>query len=166
MSCSCSYKTSYLLMMHPSGAMYSLKRMGPYSDPWGTPQVKGWVNDLACPMEMNSDLSVRYDLNRPVPVNSVKCCRWWRRIWWSTVSKGADRERRNRGQQWSTGHLWPVRSRLCCCSVLCVEWRPDWNLSRIWLCCRCPWRWHLSPTKISTLALLLDNSNVASNCKQ
>lgn len=41
-----------------------MKRMGPGTDPWGTPQVTVCCRDLALLSERYSVLSVRYDVNQ------------------------------------------------------------------------------------------------------
>ena len=44
--------------------MYSVKRVGPRTEPWGTPQMTECVYDLASPRDTYSVLSVRYDVNQ------------------------------------------------------------------------------------------------------
>ena len=49
--------------------MYRVKRRGPSTEPWGTPWVRGAVEELQLLIEMNCWWSERYDLiqERAVP---------------------------------------------------------------------------------------------------
>ena len=75
-----------------------MKRVGPSTEPWGTPHVTDWVWDLEPPMETYSVRSDRYDLNQFSAVLLRPIVEWRRssKMLWSTVSKAAVRSRRMR----------------------------------------------------------------------
>lgn len=74
-----------------------MKRVGPGTDPWGTPQVGVCVFDLEWPREMYSVRFVRYDLNQlPMSFSLVVRLSWFKRMSRSTVSNAAERSRRMR----------------------------------------------------------------------
>ena len=56
--------------------MYSVKRVGPRTDPWGTPHVTECVSDLAPPRDTYSVLSVRYDVNQARVVSESPMEEW------------------------------------------------------------------------------------------
>ena len=75
-----------------------MKRMGPRTDPWGTPQVTVWGIEVELPMEMYSVRFVRYEWNqlRAMSVSPVVAWNRFNKMTWSTVSNAADRSRRMR----------------------------------------------------------------------
>jgi len=122
-----------------------MKRIGPRTDPWGTPQVTVCCRDLALPSEMYSVLLVRYDLNqlRAVSVIPVVWCRRFRSMPWSTVSKAADRSSsmRSDGEPASAVIRRSFVTLTRAVSVLWAWRKPDWNFSKRLLCLRCSFRW-------------------------
>ena len=78
--------------------MYKVKRVGPNTEPCGTPHLTLWVADLAPPMATYSVRFVRYEVNQFRAESEMPMveCRRWRRMLWSMVSKAAVRSRRIR----------------------------------------------------------------------
>lgn len=106
-----------------------MKRMGPRTDPWGTPQVTVCEFEVEWPMEMYSVRFVRYDWNqlRAVPVRPM--VEWSRcsRMLWSIVSNAADRSRRIRrdGEPASDDNRRSFVTLTSAVSVLWAERKPD-----------------------------------------
>ena len=73
-----------------------VNRMGPRTEPWGTPQERGDGFDLLLAMETHCERSERYDLNhmREAPAMPRRLCMWRRSILWDTKSKAAEQSRR------------------------------------------------------------------------
>ena len=67
-----------------------MKRMGPSTEPWGTPCETGAVLDMDLLMLMNWQQSERYDLNQEmaVPVTPREDSRQERMMDWFIVLKG------------------------------------------------------------------------------
>ena len=57
------YCSPCLLMILPRGNIYMVKRIGPNTDPWGTPQVNGMLFEFTPFIRTDCFLSERYDLN-------------------------------------------------------------------------------------------------------
>ena len=75
-----------------------MTRMGPRTDPWGTPQVTVWGFEVEWPMKMYSVRFVRYEWNQLRAVSVSPVVEWSRfnKMAWSTGSNAADRSRRMR----------------------------------------------------------------------
>ena len=58
-------------MILDRGYVYRVKRIGPKTDPWGTPKVKNEGFEYDSPMLTIWDLSVKYDLNQFMAVPDI-----------------------------------------------------------------------------------------------
>ena len=105
------------------GVVYILKRIGPRTEPCGTPQVRGNEVDLDPEAVTVKDLEVRYEVNhfRGVPEIPNQVDRRWSKMEWSIVSKAAERSNRQRQETccWLMALIrWSCRDK----SVVSVEW--------------------------------------------
>ena len=73
-----------------------MKRTGPRTEPWGTPQVSGFEVELCGGIPAIDVRDERYEVNRcsetEEMLNQVE--RRWSKMEWSIVSKAADRSSR------------------------------------------------------------------------
>ena len=106
-----------------------MNRMGPRTDPWGTPQVTVWGFEVEWPMEMYSVRFVRYEWNqlRAVSVSPVVEGSPFNKMAWSTVSNAADRSRRMRkeGEPESNDIRRSFVTFTRAVSVLWAGWQPE-----------------------------------------
>ena len=81
-----------LLMMSVTGEVYMEYRMGPSTDPWGTPQKRFRLDERALSPDLH-DLPDRFDCIQPkaFPVIPKRCLSLVMRMSWSTVSNAAER---------------------------------------------------------------------------
>ena len=85
-------------MILPRGNIYVVKRIGPNTDPWGTPQVNGMLFEFTPLIRTDCFLSERYDLNhwRATSQTPRWDCSLDKRMLWSMVSNAALKSRSNR----------------------------------------------------------------------
>jgi len=78
--------------------VYKTKRIGPSTEPWGTPHRSVVTMDFNWPRRTYCERPRRYDSNqrRTGPVTPNDNCRRRHRMAWSTVSKAADKSSRTR----------------------------------------------------------------------
>ena len=88
--------TGWLPITHERGWVYRMKRIGPRTEPRGTPQRMTVGEDSLPSIDTVCVLPERYDLNhaRAVPWKPKVCSKRWSSISWSTVSNAADRSRK------------------------------------------------------------------------
>ena len=82
--------------MLPNGTMYKVKRIGPSTEPWGTPWLTLVCEEDSSFTRTNWNLSDKYDLNQPkaVPLIPITCSSLCNRTLWSIVSNAALRSNR------------------------------------------------------------------------
>src|SRR5208282_2038694 len=104
-------------MSELSGVEYMMKRMGPRTEPWGTPQERGSEEERLSRQETEKNLQDRYDWNQGRALSHIPSqeMRRWSRMEWSIVSKAADRSIR-------------VRPVTCCRSTALIRW--SWIISK------------------------------------
>ena len=96
-SCASSAKswwfTDWLAMISERGVVHRTKRMGPSTEPWGTPYMSCDGDEDELLTEVDWYLSERYEWNHWSAVDWMPKTefRRERRIWWSIVSKAAER---------------------------------------------------------------------------
>ena len=85
--------TEWLAMISERGVVYRTKRMGPSTEPWGTPYMSCDGDEDELLTEVDWYLSERYEWNHWSAVDWMPKTefRRERRIWWSSVSKAAER---------------------------------------------------------------------------
>ena len=90
--------TEWLAMIPERGEEDRMKRMDPSTEPWGTPYMScdGGKDEVLT--EVDWYLSERYDWNHWSAADRMSKTefRWKRRIWWSVVSKAAERSNKRR----------------------------------------------------------------------
>ena len=89
------------LKMLPNWSMYKMKRLGPSTEPCGTPWLTLVYEEDSSFTRTNWNLSDKYDLNQPnaVPLTPITCSSY--RMLWSTVLNAALRSNRtNTGTSW------------------------------------------------------------------
>ena len=89
--------TEWLAMISERGVVYWTKRMGPSTEPWGTPYMSCDGDEDELLTEVDWYLSERYEWNHWSAVDWMPKTefRRERRIWWSVVLKAAERSKRN-----------------------------------------------------------------------
>ena len=87
----------------PRGEVYKRYRMGPRTEPWGTPHERECLSDSDTSIWTNWERSVKYDVNQSsaLPLIPKLVDNRWSKIPWSTVSNAADRSSSRR-----TTHCW------------------------------------------------------------
>ena len=92
------YCNPCLLMILPRGSIYMVKRIGPNTDPWGTPQVNGMFFEFTPFIRTDCFLSERYDLNhwRATSQTPRWDCSLAKMMLLSMVSNAALKSRSNR----------------------------------------------------------------------
>ena len=95
--------TEWLEMISERGVVYRTKRMGPSTEPWGTPYMSCDGDEDELLTEVNWYLSERYEWNHWSAVDWMPKTefRRERRIWWSRVSKAAERSNKRRTEMLS-----------------------------------------------------------------
>ena len=85
-------------MILPRGNIYIVKRIGPNTEPWGTPQVNGMLFEFTPFIRTDCFLSERYDLNhwRATSQTPRWDCSLDKRMLWSMASNAALKSRSNR----------------------------------------------------------------------
>ena len=85
--------TDWLAMISERGVVHRTKRMGPSTEPWGTPYMSCDGDEDELLTEVDWYLSERYEWNHWSAVDWMPKTefRRERRIWWSIVSKAAER---------------------------------------------------------------------------
>ena len=80
------------------GVVLILKRTGPRTELWGTPQVRGDEEELFGGIPTVDVRDERYEMNYCSETEEMphQVERRWSRMEWSRVSKAADRSRRQR----------------------------------------------------------------------
>ncbi len=141
--------------MGASDIVYVEKRMGPRTDPWGTPVTNLCALDTFPLQATLKDRPVRYDSNQRsgIPVMSSDE-RVDRRIWWLTVSKAADRSSRMRTDDLESAFA-IRRASVTESSTVSVEWpllKLDFLASSLLFCERNNETW-LKTTRSSVLAM-------------
>ena len=117
-------------MILPSGVVYMVSRIGPSTDPCGTPYFS---SDVLDPIWTVWVLSWRYDLNhfRASPLIPKEQSNKSKSFWWSMVSKAALRSKSTNMVPPSESTAWSMsfctRSRAV--SVLWSCLYADWNIS-------------------------------------
>ena len=93
----------WLAMISESGVVYRTKRMGPSTEPWGTPYTSCDGDEDELLTERDWYLSERYDWNHWSTADWMPKTefRRERRIWWSVVSKAAERSNKRRTEMLS-----------------------------------------------------------------
>ena len=142
------YCSPCLLMILPRGNIYIVKRIGPNTDPWGTPQVNGELFEFTPFIRTDCFLSERYDLNhwRATSRTPRWDCSPDKRMLWSMVSNAALKSRSNRMTHCFSSICLNISS---CTEVNAVSvlWNflyEDWNSSYRLLICM--WSCNLSGT--------------------
>ena len=101
--------------MFPSGSIYIENKIGPSTEPCGTPWLTLVCTDDSSLICMNCNRSEKYDLNqfRAVPLMLINCSSLCNKIWWSIVSNAAVRSNgdhipppTNLGLTYSPPSLW------------------------------------------------------------
>ena len=112
-------------MISERGVVYRTKRMGPSTEPWGTPYMScdGVEDELLT--EVDWYLSERYDWNHWSPVDWMPKTQFKRerRIWWLIVSKVAVRPNKRRTELLSLSRAERISFTICnkrshCCVLL------------------------------------------------
>ena len=87
----------------PRGEVYKRYRMGPRTEPWGTPHKRESLSDSDTSIWTNWERSVKYDVNQSsaLPLIPKSVDNRWSKIPRSTVSNAADRSSSRR-----TTHCW------------------------------------------------------------
>ena len=95
--------TEWLAMISERGVVYRTKRMGPSTEPWGTPYMRCDGDEDESLTEVDWYLSERYDWNDWSAADWIPKTefRRERRIWWSIVSKAAERSNKIRTEMLS-----------------------------------------------------------------
>ena len=95
--------TEWLAMISERGVVYKTKRMGPSTEHWGTPYMSCDGDEDELLTEVDWYLSERYDWNHWSAVDWMPKTdfRRERRIWWSIVSKAAERSNKRRTEMLS-----------------------------------------------------------------
>ena len=95
--------TEWLAMISERGVVYRTKRMGPSTEPWGTPYMSCDGSEDELLTEVDWYLSERYEWNHWSAVDWMPKTefRRERRIWWSRVSKAAERSNKRRTEMLS-----------------------------------------------------------------
>ena len=106
--------TEWLAMISERGVVYRTKRMGPSTEPWGTPYMSCDGDEDELLIEVEWYLSETYEWNHWSAVDWMPKTEWsavdWmpktefrreRRIWWSRVSKAAKRSNKRRTEMLS-----------------------------------------------------------------
>ena len=90
--------TEWLAMISERGVVYRTKRMGPSTEPWGTPYMSCGGDEDELLTEVDWYLSERYEWNHWSAVDWMPKTefRRERRIWWSRVSKAVERSNKRR----------------------------------------------------------------------
>ena len=90
--------TDWLAMISERGVVHRTKRMGPSTEPWGTPYMSCDGDEDELLTEVDWYLSERYEWNHWSAVDWMPKTefRRERRIWWSIVSKAAERSPQKR----------------------------------------------------------------------
>ena len=99
------------LIISPREDMYNVKRMGPSTEPWGTPQSTDYFSPNVPLIETVCFLSARYELNQPntSPLMPNQCSRGWSKMsWFTTVSNAAERSKRSS----MTTFLWCMANKM------------------------------------------------------
>ena len=80
-------------IMSETGLVYKQYRLGPSTEPWGTPNVSFFVSDRTPFMLTHWVLSDKYDLNQAWTSPLIPYMSWRQdsKIWWSMVSNAAER---------------------------------------------------------------------------
>ena len=120
-------------MILPKRNICVLKRIGPNTDPWGTPHANGMLFEFTPFIRTGCFLSERYDLNhwRATSQTSRWDCSLDKRMLWSIVSNTALMSRGNRMTHWFSSICLNIPS---CTEVNAVSvlWNflyEDWNPS-------------------------------------
>ena len=123
-------------MILPRGNIYMVKRIGPNTDSWGTPQVNGMLFEFTPFIRTDCSLSERYDLNhwRATSQTPRWDCSLNKRMLWSMVSNSALKSRSNRMTHCFSSICLNISS---CTEVNAVSvlWNflyEDWNSLYIW----------------------------------
>ena len=87
------WRIEWRSMTAERGVVYNTKRIGPKTDPCGTPQDTDTGTDVCEWTETDWIRPERYDENqsRTVPERPKSCCNLWSRMLWLIVSNAADR---------------------------------------------------------------------------
>ena len=92
-------------MTSPRGKIYSENNRDPKTAPWGTPKLTNDSSEAKRSTEINWYLSDRYDLNeaRTCPCRPIRVSYLNKQLWWSVVSKSAQRSGSTRtdAEPWS-----------------------------------------------------------------
>src|SRR5208282_1303941 len=85
-------------MSRPTGAMYVVNKIGPRTDPCGTPELTGTAVEVDLPMLTETVLPDRYESIQfsGTAVMPNSCSRRLSNVWWLTVSNAADMSRPTR----------------------------------------------------------------------
>ena len=92
------WETEWWLITSERGWVYRMKRIGPKTEPWGTPQVRSGGEDFIPFTVTTCVLSCRQERKKERARSRIPkvLSRWVRRMLWSIVSKAALRSRRVR----------------------------------------------------------------------
>ena len=116
--------TEWLAMISERGVVYRMKRMGTSTEPWGTPYMSCDGDEDELLTEVDWYLSERYEWNHWSAVDWMPKTefRRERRIWWSIVSKAAERSNKRTEMlslsEWKEYHLQYIAKRSQCCILL------------------------------------------------
>ena len=149
--------TEWFAMISERGVVYRTKKMGPSTEPWGTPYMSCDGDEDELLTEVNWYLSERYEWNHWSAVDWMPKTefRRERRIWWSRVSKAAERSNKRRTKMLSLSGAerisFTIRNKTV--SVLCPVRQADWKgLLRLF-----SWRWERSLWR-TAFSRILDRS--------
>ena len=121
--------------MFPNGSIYIENKIGPSTDPCGTPWLTLVCTDDSSLICTNWNRSAKYDLNqlRAVPLMQINCSSLCNKIAWSIVSNAALRSNRTRTDTnpWSEAIRRSLVTLARAVSVLWLALNPDWKSSYI-----------------------------------
>ena len=126
--------TEWLAMISERGVVYRTKRMGPSTEPWGTPYMSCDGDEDELLTEVDWYLSEKYEWNHWSAVDWMPKTefRRERRIWWSRVSKAAERSNKRRTEMLSCYFQWGVSlTHLMLVLVRCFSYTPHASLSEM-----------------------------------
>ena len=120
--------------MFPNGSIYIENKVGPSTEPCGTPWLTLVCTDDSSLICTNWNRSAKYDLNqlRAVPLMLINCSSLCNKIAWSIVLNAALRSNRTRTDTnpWSEAIRRSLVTLARAVSVLWLALNPDWKSRR------------------------------------